>query len=116
MFIPNNHAFLRKAGKKRDIRGERTYQLPVRVPCAVVTLNLEIEKTSVRADSSGSRGRAEEEAGTARVLFPTYVKVAELDIVEVEGETLEIIQVNPRRDIAGKLDHYETDLRKAILG
>lgn len=115
MFIPNNHCYIRRVSKARDIRGERTYGPRERTPCAVVTLNLEIDKTSVRADSSGSRGRAEEEQGVARLLFPVYVKIADLDLVEVEGETLEVIQINPRRSVIGTLDHYEVDLRKAVV-
>lgn len=113
MFLPNNHCYIRRASKTRDIRGERTYGARERTPCSVVTLNLEIDKTSVRADSSGSRGRAEEEQGVARLLFPTYVKIGDLDIVEVENETLEVIQINPRRSVLGTLDHYEVDLRQA---
>lgn len=116
MFIPNNTALLHRVSAHRDTRGERTYARPVRVPCGVVTLALEIGKTSVRADSSGSRGRAEEQQGTARILFPTYIKIAELDMIQVEEETLEVIQIVPRRHILGHLDHYEVDLRKAEFG
>jgi hypothetical protein len=116
MFIPNNTALIHRVNATRTTRGERSYAAPVRVPCGVVTLALEIGKTSVRADSSGSRGRAEEQQGTARILFPAYVKVAEMDMVQVEQDTLEIIQIVPRRNILGAIDHYEVDLRKAEFG
>lgn len=116
MFIPNNTAWIHRVSATRDTRGERTYAKPVRIPCGVVTLNLEIGKTSVRADSSGSRGKAEEQQGTARILFPSYAVIEDLDMVQVAGETLEVIQVMPRWNILGALDHYEVDLRKAEFG
>lgn len=116
MFNPNNTCVLRKATATLDVRGERTYLPPKRgVPCAVVSLDLLIDKTSVRADSSGSRGRAEEQQGDALLLFPTYVTIANLDIVEVDGVTLEVISVFPRRNVLGQLDHFEVKGRRSEL-
>ena len=116
MFVPNNTCSLYGATATMDIRGERTY-LPVKlgVPCAVISLNLKIDKTSVRADSSGSRGRAEEDQGDAMLLFPASVEIQRNDIVACDGETLEAISIMPRRSVLGRLDHYEVIFRRAEL-
>lgn len=113
MFVPNNIARHWVASPALDVYGERSFVGPTDVPCAVVSLNLEVGKTSVRADSSGSRGRAEEEQGIARILFPTFLKLTEKDVIEIAGKTLEVIQVTPRWSVAGKLDHFECDLRQS---
>lgn len=114
MFIPNNTCRHWKPSATIDIRGERTYILARSVtPCAVVSLDLLIDKTSVRADSSGSRGRAEEEQGDALLLFPAYVSIDENDIVEVDGAVLEVISVFPRRSVLGVLDHFEIKARRS---
>lgn len=114
MFVPNNTCRLWKATTTLDIRGERSYLSPVdNIACAVVSLDLLIDKTSVRADSSGSRGRAEEEQGDGLILFPTYVSIDENDIIEVDGAVLEIISVFPRRSVLGVLDHFEVKGRRS---
>lgn len=113
MFIPNNTATLWRAGKRFNVRGERTFEAPIKVECAVVSLGLMVERTSVRADSSGSRGRAEEEQGNAVVLFPAYLTVEEKDVIEVDGEVLQVEGLFPRRSVLGPLDHIEAHLTKA---
>ena len=115
MFIPNNTAKVYRINAGRDVRGKRTYAAFVRLPCAVVSLGLEIGKTAVRADTSGTRGRAEEMQGVAVILFPRAIKLAALDMVQVDDATLEVIQVYPRRHVLGWLDHYEVQLRQAEM-
>lgn len=115
MFQPNTRCELRRRSATTDRRGEYTYSAPVSVPCAVVKLDLATQKTSVRADSSGSRGKAMEEGGNAVLLFPTYVAIAEADIVEVDGEVIEVIGIFPRRDVLGRLDHKEVHLVESQL-
>lgn len=115
MFLPNTRCSLYRRSLQTDRRGEYVYAPPATVPCSVVALGLMTEKTSVRADSSGSRGKAQEEQGDAMILFPTYITVKEGDLVQVEGEGLEIVAVFPRRDVLGRLDHIEVKLMKAQL-
>lgn len=115
MFIPNNTALIYRRSDTADRRGEYTYAKPVRVPCAVVDLNLEVQKTSVRADSSGSRGKAREETGGGRVLFPRYIKVREGDIIEVDDEVLEATSIFPRRNVLGVIDHIDVQGIKSHL-
>lgn len=116
MFLPNNRCRVYRRSTTTDRRGEYAYaKPPENVACSVVSLGLKLEKTSVRADSSGSRGKALEEQGLAQILFPTYVTVREGDIIEAEGEGLEVIGIYPRRNVLGRLDHYDVTLTKAQL-
>jgi hypothetical protein len=115
MFLPNTRCKLYRRSDTTDRRGEYTYAPFVSVPCSVIDLALKLDKTNVRADSSGSRGKATEEQGLGRILFPTYVTIKEGDIVEAEDEAMEVIGVYPRRDVLGKLDHKDVTLTKAQL-
>jgi hypothetical protein len=116
MFIPNATCELYSRTDIQDVYGDFSFLPPQQnVPCAVVQMDLVVKKTSVRADSSASRGRAEEEIGLVRLLFPVTVSVKEGDIVAVDGQVVEVIRIFPRRDITGKLDHYQVDFRKGAL-
>ena len=84
-----------------------------RVDCSVITLDLKLDRSSVRADSSATRGRAEQIGGDAIMLFPTSVAIEELDIVKVENRWLEVISVFQRRNVFGDHDHDEVVLRKS---
>lgn len=109
MFLPNNRCTLRRQTGK-NVYGEPTWSSQASVPCAVVHLDAHEAKTSVRADSSASRGAAEERVSMAKILFP--VKIAPLAgwKVEIAGFQLRIAKVQPRWDVNGRLDHYETEL------
>lgn len=120
MFRPNMTCTLYRAAREGetvtyDVWGQPTYSTPtgVTVDCAVISLDLELERSSVRADSSASRGRAEQMGGDAIMLFPTSVALDEKDIVFVEGRWLEIISVFQRRNVFGQHDHNEVVLRKS---
>lgn len=110
MFIPNLRGDLyRKSG--RDIYGRA--QLGPRQDCPFAIINLEIgaRKTSVRADSSASRGAADEIASQrAKILIPSYVDVRVGDYFGFQGRRYEINMVHPRHSITGRFDHYECEL------
>lgn len=113
-FRPNTTCDIyRKAGD--DIYGSIQYETkPRKTPCAVVTYDLATAKSSVRADTSGTRGRSDALEGVARFLFPRMVEIQTGDRVEKDGFTLEVIEVHPRRTVQGGLDHLEVDMRKAV--
>lgn len=115
MFRPNARCNIYRRSDASDRRGEYTFASPISVPCAVVTMKLADQKTSVRADSSGSRGKANEVAGDAKLLFPMYVTLKVGDIVSAEGEILEIISIWARRNVLGRFDHQEVVLQKSRL-
>lgn len=97
--------------KGYDVHAREIYS-PRRVcPFAIVTLEIGAEKTSVRTDSSASRGSADEmTVERGKILIANYVDVKINDRFEFEGVTYKIISKFARRSVAGLIDHYECDL------
>jgi len=93
-----------------DEYGEDILGAGRREMCAVVKLTLGAEKTSVRADSSASRGAAHEFVADARLLFPSDSKIAVNDRVELGGYRLKVVSIFPRFGLDGEIDHYQVDL------
>lgn len=110
MFVPNATCKLHAITKRRDVRGTPVYLPPVRVRCAVVKTAEKLMKSSVRADATSSRGRIDEEQGETRILFPKSADVRLGDVVVIDGFTLEIVQVFPRRNVLGIVDHLDCRL------
>ncbi len=112
MFFPNTRCDLysRKAVKNNFVKP--TYTGRISVPCAVIYLDVTVAKSSVRADTSGSRGQAEQEQGDAMLLFPRNLKLKLGDVVFKDDKWLEVIECEPRRDVLGKLDHHQITFRK----
>lgn len=115
MFRPNTHCLLFVRSDTQDLYGSYTFDDPITVPCTVVAMDLKVTKTSVRADSSASRGRAEEEIGTARILFKADATIKEGDQVQMDGNTLDCTRIFQRHDVLGKIDHLQVDFRKGAV-
>lgn len=82
--------------------------------CAIIRLTSSVDTTSVRTDSSASRGRAEEVVYDVRLLMAPRESVKRGDLVTVrlkgaEALTVEVMEVHPRADVAGRLHHIEVD-------
>lgn len=106
MFRPNLQCVVRqKSGN--DVYGMPTYGSRKRERCAVVKKVLRNNKTSVRADSSASRGNARElEADVLVLVFPNTT--AEIDaILDLAGDRFRVISKHGRYSLRGALDHYE---------
>ncbi len=107
MFIPNVDALLMRKAPKRDIHGRESF-LPARpLRCAVVRLSTMVEESSVRADSSASRGAADETLLDAKILVPPQTAIGNGDVIQVAGKLVEVAGVHPRISVLGKLDHLE---------
>ena len=78
--------------------------------CAVVKLEQTSEKSSVRADTSASRGNANEITAAARLLFLPPVDIAMDDIVVIRGIKLKVVNKQTRFDVFGRHDHNQVDL------
>lgn len=99
----------RKIGTSR--RGEPLYgDTPEPTMVDVITLIGEIAKTSVRTDSSATRGNAEEEQAQAKILFRVKADPKEGDRFVLHGVVMRIESRQPRIDAFGKLDHWECTL------
>jgi hypothetical protein len=109
MFIPNSRGILYPLiGMNGD--GEPLYGNGQTVRCAVAMLNSVVKKTSVRADSSGSRGASEETSLASEIMFPANVTPKIDDKFAVAGFKMHVTQVSPCYNVAGQLDHYEAQL------
>lgn len=110
MFIPNTTGVL-AALTGNSIDGSPTFGTPATVRCGLVRLAEADEKTSVRTDSSASRGAAEEKIiKRGKVLFPASVTVAHGAKFTIYGVIMRVVSVEPRIAITGELDHHECDL------
>lgn len=83
---------------------------PDKAKCNVVRLIVRSEKTSVRADSSASRGAGEELTSVSRLLFLPTVQLSIGDRVTVHGVQLKVETMHPRFDVRGRHHHNEVDL------
>ena len=92
-----------------DVYGQEQPGIPYASKCAVVKIQSRDEPSSVRTDSSGSRGYADETKIQARLLFYPDTPLKRGDKVELLGMTIRIIEIMPRIDIHGRLDHLQVD-------
>jgi hypothetical protein len=106
MFIPNADCIVRKAGST-NVYGEATLGAPIAERCGIVRLHEKVSHTTVRADSSASRGHADEGDANVVVLLAVTTKAGLGDQLEVMGLKVRINDKQPRVSVTGKLDHYE---------
>jgi hypothetical protein len=108
MFTPNQIApLMRKTG--RNVDGEEIYADPVDIGLSVVNLATQSQKTSVRSDSSASRGQADEMvAERGKILTKETLGVD--DLVSIGGSVFRIKGTHPRYTVFGSFDHNEAFL------
>lgn len=106
LFNPNQRCVIVKMGKM-DIYGQRHIDKRISEKCAILQSKKSTTKSSVRADSSASRGNAQEiTADYSFVLERTTV--AEInDLIEFNSLRLKIVGLHPRFSIRGEHDHTE---------
>jgi hypothetical protein len=112
-FRPNTTCIRYAKGSTLDLYGKASYAAGVVTPCAEITFDLDVKRTSVRVDTAASRGRAEHVEGWVRLLFPKTHPVKLGDVVVSQGRWLEVMSIFPRRSVLGILDHYQVDLRQS---
>jgi len=95
---------------KTDLYGKEKLADPVALMCAVVRLSNASEKTSVRADSSASRGTASEITRDCRLLFLPSTSMKFGDKLNIAGMELKVAEIQTRFDMRGKPDHLQVDL------
>lgn len=108
MFKPNLPCTLRrKTGT--DQYGQPTFGAPIPERCSIVRLKTVMDRTTVRADSSATRGHAYEWVSQSRFLLRPSTLAQEGDRLTVNGAAVRIVSMFPRHDVNGRLDHYEVD-------
>lgn len=110
MFVPNLTGQIAST-TGYDKNGQPAHADWRKCPFAFVNIAVGAEKTSVRADSSASRGSADElVALRAKILVAAFVSVKVGDKFAFEGQSYLVQGVHPRRDTMGRVDHLECDL------
>lgn len=107
MFRPNQNCQIQKASGKNDVYGMPVpgAKLPERL--AIIELNILNEKSSVRADTSASRGNAQEMEVISKFLLTKNTAAEINDILIYGGHSFRVKSMFPRHNLQGVLDHYE---------
>ncbi|HGL3854466.1 TPA: hypothetical protein ACKE3U_003795 [Klebsiella aerogenes] len=90
-----------------NLYGEASYQFASTVKMGVVSFIDSVEKTSVRADSSASRGKAEIALFDAVFIIPLSTAISKEDVLIVSGKKLRVDSIHQRWGMRGRLGHYE---------
>lgn len=109
MFRPNQVGKLLK-NTGYDKYAQVKFADPIDCPFAVVSLLSRADKTNVRADSSASRGSADEILSKVKILIVPTIKPGFDDVFIFNDTKHRITGVHPRYTVTGTLDHYEADL------
>ncbi len=110
MFRPNATCLLARV-TGRDRYGQESYADPVEIAFAPVRLLAQTSDTSVRADSSASRGQAEVTIGVFKILVEAALYPLQgNDRIEINGTRYRVMNQHPRYRVTGDLDHVEIDL------
>lgn len=109
-FIPTTVGYLRSAGEDFTATGDRIYGNPVKIGLSVIRVTDDVQPTSVRADTSGSKSFADENVEQGRALVHPRVKPKVNDLIVIGGDEHEVKGVRPVYDMYGKVDHYQVEL------
>ena len=110
MFIPNTKCqFYKRTGN--TLYGKAAYAPPVTLPCGIVQLQVKTATTSVRSDTTGSRGAAQDDTAQSKILFPASATLVQGDLVKFNQFQLIVASVQPRLAISGQVDHWEVTLK-----
>lgn len=110
MLRPNQIFIVQQQGAN-DVYGQPTQGLRSRERGSIVKFPTTDVKSSVRTDSSASRGNAHEYQTDAVVLLTNKTQAGLHDFLIIRGFTLRIMMMHPRYSAAGVLDHYECELQ-----
>lgn len=92
----------------RDVYGQPKFQAPTTERCCILSLENRIAHTTVRADSSASRGHGDEPGSRAKLMLQPNTIARPGDRLTVRGITIKVISLDPKLDaVTGKVDHYE---------
>lgn len=98
-------AVYRKGGM--NIYGESKYQFVRSTKVGVVNFTEGVVRSSVRADSSGSRGKADVETFNAVLIVPLAADVKLGDVLVMSGTKLLVASVERRWGLRGRPGHLE---------
>lgn len=106
MFTPNVRCWLRLVGST-NVYGEESLGAKIPELCNVVRLRKSVTHTTVRSDSSATRGHADENEANVIILLSPKTKATLGSQLEVVGVKVRINDLQPRMNMLGQLEHYE---------
>jgi hypothetical protein len=104
-----NECWLSSANGTYDKYGNERIGPERKATCAIVKFAVRSEKSTVRADSSGSRGAAQETIVDAVLLFKPFFKIDLDDCVRIGTTRMRVVSVTPRYLITGGVDHNQVE-------
>ncbi|ELD1608235.1 hypothetical protein HVX40_24290 (plasmid) [Escherichia coli] len=91
----------------KNIYGEAQLQFVRKTKVGVVKFEISSEKSSVRADSSASRGKSMLELFDTVVVVPLEAEILLDDVLIMEGQKLKVTSVHRRWGLRGRPGHLE---------
>lgn len=107
MFKPNAYCYIIRTSAETDVYGMPLNKTKTKEPCTPLRIDARVDRSSVRADTSASRGNAREYQTVAKFLVPKNTVAGIDDILEWNGDAMRIAGKMPRYNLQGVLDHYE---------
>ena len=92
-----------------DVYGQPLYAPGVPTKVGVVKMQEKRIHSTVRSDSSGTRGHAEEATADVIVLMSKKLSLGINDKIEFEFITTRVMGIMPRYDVLGRLDHFQVE-------
>lgn len=92
-----------------DLYGAPVFGMGRNAKCAVLKLSKLRQSTTVRTDSSGTRGHADEEIDDAHLLLLAGEKININDSIHVGGFKILVSSIRVRYNIYEKIDHLEIE-------
>ncbi|MDL2285094.1 hypothetical protein LJC19_08170 [Oxalobacter sp. OttesenSCG-928-P03] len=90
-----------------DVYGKAKFGKEIKTKCSVASLMVANKDTTVRADSSGTRGHAEEVVSDAKLLFHKNTDISLGDKLTLPHIKLSVVAILPRYNVWSVLDHLE---------
>lgn len=92
-----------------DLYGQAVFGPRIPTMCAVVKLVKSSQHTTVRTDSGGTHGRADEFVADAKILLPPGTQIDIGDRIDMADGfvSIEAKSIQPRYTALGRLDHLE---------
>lgn len=107
MFRPNKNCVIHVSSGTTDVYGMPMPGLKYKERCAVVKMNVVSAKSAVRADTSATRGNAQELQTNTVLLLAKTTRAQINDNIELLGFQFRVNAIHPRFNLDGDLDHYE---------
>lgn len=94
-----------------NLFGKQTFGAPRKSVCAIVKLRQRLQHTTVRTDSSGSHGHADEAVVDGVLLLKKDENIKAGDILTVNGLRMRVTGITFRYTAMSKLDHLEVETK-----